>query len=118
MRVAIVGCGQFSRMHVCAVQEVKGLEIVAVCDQDQWRAKEVAGLTRGAQAYGDLTALLQQEHPDVVHVLTPPRTHASLAIQAMQAGCHVLVEKPMALSTGEADGMIAAARENGVKLST
>jgi predicted dehydrogenase/nucleoside-diphosphate-sugar epimerase len=117
-KVAIIGCGQFSRPHIRALHEVKDLEIVAVCDQDSWRAKEVAGLTRDARPYSDLADLLQQEHPDVAHILTPPSTHAALAIQAMRAGCHVLVEKPMALSTEEAERMITAARENGVKLAT
>ena len=118
MRVAIAGCGQFSRAHISALQKIQGLEIVAVCDQDPWRAREVAGLTRGAQAYGDLEAMLQRAHPNVVHILTPPATHASLAIQAIQAGCHVLVEKPMALNIQEADRMIEAAQAHGVKLST
>jgi predicted dehydrogenase/nucleoside-diphosphate-sugar epimerase len=118
MRVAIVGCGQFSRAHIQALHKIEGIEIVAVCDQDQWRAKETAGLIKNINAYNDLAMLLDREHPEVVHILTPPNTHASLAIQAMRAGCHVLVEKPMALSVEEADSMIAAARENGVKLAT
>jgi len=63
-----------------------------------------------------LATLLREEHPDVVHVLTPPETHAELAIQAMEAGCHVLVEKPMAVNLRQADSMITAARENRVKL--
>jgi len=118
MRVAIVGCGQFSRAHIQALQKIEGIEIVAVCDQDQWRAKETAGLIKNTNAFNDLSMLLDREHPEVVHILTPPNTHASLAIQAMRAGCHVLVEKPMALSVQEANCMIAAARENGVKLAT
>jgi nucleoside-diphosphate-sugar epimerase/predicted dehydrogenase len=63
-----------------------------------------------------MATLLAQEHPDVVHVLTPPTTHTELAIQAMNAGSHVLVEKPMTVSLAEADQMIATARERGVKL--
>jgi len=118
MKVAIVGCGQISRVHVSALQEIEGLEIGAVCDRDEWRAREIANLAGGGNAYGDLATLLQEERPDAVHVLTPPETHAELAIQAMEAGCHVLVEKPMAVSLPQADSMIAAARENQVKLCT
>lgn len=117
-RVAIIGCGQFARAHISALQQTKGLEIVAVCDQDLWRAKEFASLAKAARPYGDLAALLQQEHTDVVHILTPPNTHASLAIRAMEAGCHVLVEKPMALTQSDADCMIESAIKNGVKLGT
>jgi len=118
MKVAIIGCGQISRVHISALQEIAGLEIGAVCDRDEWRAREVANLAGGAKAYDDWATLLQQEHPDAVHILTPPKTHAALAIQAMQAGCHVLVEKPMTVSLQHADSMIAAARENRVKLCT
>jgi predicted dehydrogenase/nucleoside-diphosphate-sugar epimerase len=118
MRVAIIGCGQISRVHISALSTIEGLEISAVCDRDKWRAREAAKLAKVANAYSDLATLLQEERPDTVHVLTPPETHAELAIQAMEAGCHVLVEKPMALSLQEADRMIAAARENRVELCT
>ncbi len=118
MRVAIVGCGQISRVHIDALREVEGVELCAVSDRDEFRAREAARLAPGATAYRDFATLLQKERPDAVHVLTPPKTHAELAIQAMDAGCHVLVEKPMALSVQEADQMIAAAGKNGVKLCT
>lgn len=118
MRVAIVGCGQWSRAHINVLKTIAGVEIAAVCDRDLWRAQDSARLTTGAKSYSDLGLLLQQERPNVVHILTPPATHARLAIQAIEAGCHALVEKPMALSVEEAERMIAAARENGVKLAT
>jgi predicted dehydrogenase/nucleoside-diphosphate-sugar epimerase len=118
MRVAIVGCGRISRVHIAALREIEGLTVSAVCDRDQWSAQTAAGLVENAKAYDDLATLLQEERPDAVHILTPPDTHAKLAIQAMEAGCHVLVEKPMALAVQEADSMIAAARDNRVKLCT
>jgi len=105
-------------VHISALQEIEALKIGAICDRDEWRAQEVANLAGGANVYGDLATLLQEERPDAIHVLTPPETHAELAIQAMEAGCHVLVEKPMALSLQEADSMIAAARQNQVTLCT
>jgi len=105
-------------VHISAIQEIAGLEICAVCDRDEWRAREIANLAGGANAYGNWATLLQEEHLDAVHILTPPETHAELAIQAMEDGCHVLVEKPMALSVQEADDMLATARENRVKLCT
>jgi nucleoside-diphosphate-sugar epimerase/predicted dehydrogenase len=116
MKAAIVGCGQISRVHISALQEIAGVEICAVCDRDEYRAQGIAKLAQGANAYSDLDTLLQGERPDVVHILTPPPTHAGLAIRAMEAGCHVLVEKPMALSVQEADNMLAAAQENNVRL--
>lgn len=116
LQAAIVGCGKISNAHISAVQAI-GAEVCAVCDRDRFRAEDVARLI-GARAYGDLTSLLAAEHPDIVHILTPPATHEVLAIEALRAGCHALVEKPMALSLQEADHMLAAARENNVRLAT
>ncbi|HEU5316267.1 MAG TPA: SDR family NAD(P)-dependent oxidoreductase [Chloroflexota bacterium] len=117
MRVAIVGCGQIAGSHLAALRKVDGAEVVAVCDRDAQRARHTAELAQ-ARAYTDLDALLRAERPDAVHIVTPPASHAPLAIRAIEAGCHVLVEKPMALSTADADRMIAAARAHGVKLCT
>ena len=61
--------------------------------------------------------MLAAAQPDVVHVLTPPATHASLAIHLLEAGVHVLVEKPMALTVAEADAMVAAAARSGKYLT-
>ncbi len=118
MRVAIAGCGQIASWHISALKELEGVEIVALVDRDEQRAQEVGGLTPGARLYRDMGEMLRQERPTSVHILTPPPSHAALAIQAMEAGAHVLVEKPMALSLEEADRMIAAAKTNGALLST
>ena len=118
MKVALVGCGQISERHVSALREIAGLQISAVCDRDRWRAEEIAKRAGGANIYDNLANLLQQEQPDSVHILTPPDSHADLAIMAMEAGCHVLVEKPMATSIEQANRMFAASEKNQVKLST
>lgn len=116
MRVAIIGCGKISQAHISAVQAIEKVEICGVCDRDRDRAGKASRLAQGANAYSDLARMLKHEQPDAIHVLTPPATHAELAIQAMEAGCHILVEKPMALSVQEAEKMLSAARANGVKL--
>lgn len=118
MKVALVGCGQIARVHAAALDAVPGAAVCAVVDSDECRTRELSALVGGAAAYGDLGLALERERPDVVHVLTPPATHADLAVQALQAGCHVLVEKPMALTVAEADRMVAAADAAGVTLST
>jgi 2-alkyl-3-oxoalkanoate reductase len=118
MRVAIIGSGEFSKEHISALQELDAVEVVGICDQDVTRAEALVKITIGAHAYQELGELLRQEKPNVVHILTPPATHAKLAIQVMEAGCHVLVEKPMALTVADADMMIEAARANGVMLTT
>jgi predicted dehydrogenase/nucleoside-diphosphate-sugar epimerase len=118
VRTAFVGCGQIAWAHANALLSVPGASLVGVCDRDEQRAREAAAWSPTARAYQDFGAMLREARPDAVHILTPPTAHAALAIQAMEAGCHVLVEKPMALSVGEADAMIAAAQRNGVKLGT
>src|SRR5262245_55998949 len=115
MRAALIGCGKIAKMHVSALAGA-GVELVAVGDRDPQRAAQIAALAPGARAYGDFDALLADVRPDVVHVLTSPTSHAALAIKAAEAGAHVLVEKPVALSTAEADAMIDAACANGVRV--
>lgn len=103
-------------MHARFLLPDKKHSIVAVCDADRSRAVAFAQRFGIANTYANAAELLDRERPDVVHVLTPPQSHASLALQAIRAGCHVLVEKPMALSVQEADAMIEAAGARGVKL--
>jgi predicted dehydrogenase len=115
-RVALVGCGNIAtKGHLPAYAKMPHASIVAVCDKDDRLVTAAAELT-GATAYADLGKLLAAEDVDVVDICTPPVTHAPLAIQAMDAGKHVLCEKPIAHSLEDADAMIASADANGVKL--
>lgn len=117
MKVGIVGAGEIAQYHIPYSQEVERVEVVAVCDVDESRAKVLAERFGISNVYTDLTMMLGQSKIDVVHILTPPKTHAKLAIESMNAGCHVLVEKPMAMDEAEAIEMIDAAKKNNVKLS-
>ena len=112
--VAIVGCGLIARAHLSSLADVPTATVVALCDRNRDRARELAPLAPRAEIYSDLAAALAEQHIDVVHVLTPPGSHAAIAIEAAEAGCHVLVEKPMALDVAEADAMIAAGEAAGV----
>ncbi len=116
MKIGLAGCGQIARFHAAYIRQLKGHRIVGVCDADLGRAKSLADAYEIKEAFPTLQQLLDERQPDVVHVLTPPQSHANLTIQAMKAGCHVLVEKPMALSNEEADSMIAASTMSGKKL--
>lgn len=114
MKVAIVGGGHISRIHAPAIRATGLAELVAVCDVDERRAKASA-TELGAKAYfTDIDTLCGEVKPDVVHILTPPATHCALSIAAINHGCNVLVEKPMALNLVEADEMLTAARQRGV----
>jgi predicted dehydrogenase len=92
------------------------VDIVGVCDTSEERALEAGRRCGIPHIYQDVASMLEESHPDVVHVLTPPQSHKELSIQAMEAGCHVLVEKPMALNATEADEMIASSRRHRVTL--
>jgi len=117
LKVGVVGCGQVAqRFHIPSLLKIKNAEAVAVCDRDEELARRVAKRFHISRYYADFSEMLGKEELDMVHICTSPKAHATLSIQAMDAGCHVLVEKPMALSLREADEMVAASKENGVKL--
>jgi len=117
LRVGIVGCAAVAqRWHIPALRKVKGAQIVAVCDAREDLAGSVAKRLNLHRHFADLADMLNKEELNLIDICTPPGTHATLAIQAMEAGCHVLVEKPMAMSCDEADKMIRASEENQVKL--
>ncbi len=111
----LIGCGRVSPRHVQSIGELEGARLVAVADVIASRAERVAQEQR-ATAYADFRRLLERKDIDVIDICTPSGLHAQMAIQAMQAGKHVIVEKPMALNLADADQMIAAARAAGVKL--
>jgi len=117
LRVALVGCGAITQArHIPSLLKIRGVELVATCDKDEELAKRVAERCHSNKYYADLSQMLNREQLDVIDISTPPNTHATLAIEAMDAGCHVLVEKPMALSVKEADEMVSASKRNQVKL--
>ena len=115
MTVGVVGCGHIARKHFAALRRLGDVRIIGVCDRDRG-ARDASARAAGAGAYGDLGAMLEGRRPDVVHILTPPQSHCELGLAAMRAGCHVLVEKPLAMTSGEADEMMRLARAAGVQL--
>ncbi len=116
LRIGIVGAGYVSRHHIRALKQLDFVSIVALADQQLGAAQALAQSSAIAVACSSLDELLLTK-PDCVFVLTPPSSHARLAIQAMDAGCHVFVEKPLAESSAECRAMIAAAARNGRVLS-
>lgn len=117
IRVGIIGCGSIAAPHVLAIRATQGAQIVGVADSFETYAQAFARRFGIENAYTSAAQLIEQGKPDVVHVLTSPATHCAVALECMERGCHVLVEKPMALNTEEAYRMIEAARPNGVLLS-
>src|SRR5262245_13258807 len=115
-RVALVGAGYVSAYHIRALQTLPHVRIVGIADAALDRARAVATRFGIPGVFASLSAM-RIARPDVVHVLTPPGCHARLAIEALEMGCHVFVEKPMAPTVDECDEMIAAARRAGRTLS-
>jgi predicted dehydrogenase/nucleoside-diphosphate-sugar epimerase len=115
-RAAIVGAGYVSTYHIRAVQSLEFGEVAAIVDVNEARAQEVADRFNIPAVYRSIDEI-PAKHIDVVHVLTPPDYHCEVAVRALEMGCHVLVEKPMANTVEECDRMMAAARRNGRTLS-
>lgn len=117
LRVGIIGCGEVVQsQHIPSLLRIKDAEITLVCDRDEDLAKRVAQRFNIDKYYTDFSEMLEKEELDMVDICTSPKSHAALSIQAMGAGCHVLVEKPMALSLKEADDMVRASKGNKGKL--
>jgi len=117
LKVGVVGCGFIAQSaHLPSLLKCKNARVVAVCDRNGGLAESAAARFGIDKHYIDFAEMLGKERLDVVDVCTSINTHAPLSIQAMEAGCHVLVEKPLALTTEEADEMISAAERNAVKL--
>jgi len=116
IKVGIVGCGFISRRHIEALKKIKECEVSAVCDINRGRAEKVASRYNIPHFYTDISHMLNREKLDVVHILTPPQSHKELAIKVMEAGCHVLVEKPLCVTVQEANQMIQVSKKQRVKL--
>lgn len=114
LRFGLIGCGRVAPRHAQSIKELPDSRLVAVADIVESRAKRFAH-DYSADAYLDYHRLLDREDIDVVNICTPSGLHAEMAIDAMQAGKHVIVEKPMALSLPDADKMMVTSKVAGVK---
>jgi predicted dehydrogenase/nucleoside-diphosphate-sugar epimerase len=108
LRVGLVGAGYISEFHARAIQRVPNARIVGIAEVVNSRATAVAARFNIAKVFPTMEALMN-EGVDVIHILTPPATHAPLAIAALKNGHHVLVEKPLAISVEEVDQISDAA---------
>ena len=114
--IAIVGCGQIADAHLAQIAAVPGGRVVAVCDTEPELAEQAADRFGIATRLTDLGELLAMPSVDVVHLCTPVRSHAPLAIRALEAGKHVYVEKPFTVDAAEAREVVAVARRESRKL--
>lgn len=113
LAVALVGCGRIAVVHQQYLSTIREAELVAVCDADP-DARSRMSARAIVPAYDSVEQMLRCAAPEVVHVLTPPSTHAEIGRQVLGSGAHALIEKPLALSVADADLLLAAARKRGV----
>jgi len=114
-RVALAGCGRISKNHFEAIDQIDGLELVAVCDTDPERA-ERAGAEWKVKHFTSYEKMLKDTKADVVTIATPSGLHAEQGVAAAEAGKHVVMEKPMAISLTGADALVHACDKAGVQL--
>lgn len=117
LKVALVGCGKTADMHVLGIRRITPTQIVAVCDVELIMAEQLASRHGIPKCYSDFDQMLSVEKPDVVHVATPPQSHFSLASSALDAGCHLLIEKPLAINSRDAARLIAQAERRSRKMT-
>jgi predicted dehydrogenase len=104
------------RNHARVLHELPNVELVGVADSNLDAACQVGG-AHATRGYGSLTELLTKERPEAVTIAVPTENHHGAVMEALEAGCHVLVEKPIAATLAQADELVAAARSAGLVLA-
>lgn len=113
MKAALIGAGQIARQHLACLRQLPGVEVAAVCDLSPATA-ECAAERHGIRSwFTDHRSMLQEIRPDVVHVTTPPTSHFRLALDSLDAGAHVVVEKPATATFPELEALLRRAGEKG-----
>ena len=104
---AVIGCGDVSVVHLQAIANLAGADLVAVCDTDTSRAAASAA-RYGVPAFAEHRQLLESIRPEVVHICTPHHQHVPVALDCLDFGVAILLEKPVAHTVAEAERLIAA----------
>ena len=118
MKYALIGCGRISPNHIAAAR-ANQLEITAICDIEPANMADKKlkfELGDSVKQYADYKEMLEKEKPELVAIATESGKHASIALDCIEAGCNLIIEKPIALSLADADEIIKKAAEKGVKV--
>jgi predicted dehydrogenase len=116
LRVGLDGAGTHADWHARVLRKIPGVRLQAVCDLDLSKASQLRQRWGIPQAYSSLERMLEPGDLDVVHVVTPPAFHASGAVQCLEAGCHVFLEKPAGVSVFECEQIESAVARSGRRL--
>jgi predicted dehydrogenase len=117
MNIAIVGCGKIADSHVEEIRKISCARLVAVCDLEPIIAEQLAVRYEIPRWYTDFDRMLSEQNVDVLHIATPPHSHLSITQKAVGAGCHVFLEKPLAINATDARLLIDCVQEAGRKMT-
>jgi len=117
LKVSIVGCGKIAEAHAEVIKNIPGDVLAATCDREILMARQIAERYGAKKFYNDLSLMLAEVKPDVVHITTPPQSHYEIARMCLEAGCHVFVEKPFTINTVEAEELMALAISRKLKVT-
>ena len=116
LKIGVVGGGHIVKhRHIPVFKKIRDVEVWAVCDEQESIARSVAERFGIKHYYSSLSEMLKKDL-DIVDICTPPQTHFSLAIEALEAGCHVLAEKPLAMTVKDVNEMFRVSEREHVKL--
>ena len=117
LKIAIIGCGKIADTHAVQIQRIPDCELVAVCDHEELMAQQLHERFPVRRFYTDIKAMLEESRPDVVHITTPPQSHLKIALQCLDHGCHLFIEKPFTIDTHETRLLLNAADRAGRKVT-
>src|SRR5258708_27168079 len=117
IRVAVVGAGGVAQVaHLPVLNKLKGVEVVAICDNDLGKAQALAGRNSIGSTYDDIEDVLQYAHPDAVVICTPNHLHEIHVVAALAAGAPVLCERPLALTRAGGERALQASERYGKRV--
>lgn len=112
----MIGCGQIADAHLQQIQRIQGANAVAVCDLNRHMAEQAARRFQIDGWFTDVEEMIKEKNLDVVHITTPPASHAFLAKVAIKYGLHIYMEKPFTTNLAEAEEIVDLAREMGCQI--
>ena len=117
LNIGIVGCGKIADGHLEEIQKLGCARVLAVCDLEPILAEQLAVRYSVPHRYSDFDRMLSEHRLDVVHIATPPHSHLALAQKAAKAGCHVFLEKPLALNATDGRRLIDCVHQTNRKMT-
>ena len=117
LKIALVGCGKQADAHAIAIQTIANCEIVGVCDKEELMAKQLFERFNTKKYFNNVQNLLEATHPDIVHIITPPQSHYELGKMCLDAGCHIIFEKPFTMNASEAEKILNLACAKNLKIT-